>query len=75
VLEALDRVKYQLVSIVRDVESRDPVVEFYKQGVDRTLIRENLRRSPEERLRALQALQRFAAEVRKAGVTIRHEQK
>ena len=49
----------------------DPVVELYKQGVDRTLIRENLRRSPEERIRALEELQRFAAEVRKAGIAVR----
>lgn len=58
----------------RDIEV-DPVIEFYKQGVDRTLIRENLRRSPEDRLRALQALQTFADEVRRAGAAIRHEPK
>jgi hypothetical protein len=45
----------------------DPVIEAYKKDVDRTLIRENLRRTVEERLRNLTALQRFAAEVRKAG--------
>ena len=45
----------------------DPVIEAYKKDVDRTLIRENLRRTVEERLRNLMALQRFAAEVRKAG--------
>ena len=53
----------------------DPVVQFYKQGVDRTLIRQNLRRSPEERIRALEALQRFATEVRRAGAAARHESK
>jgi transcriptional regulator with XRE-family HTH domain len=31
----------------------DPVVALYKQGVDRTLLRENLRRSVDERLRTL----------------------
>ena len=45
----------------------DPVIEAYKKDVDRTLIRENLRRTVEERLRNLMALQRFAAEVRQAG--------
>jgi hypothetical protein len=45
----------------------DPVVEAYKPGIDRTLIRENLKRSPEERVRALQQLQAFAEELRKAG--------
>jgi antitoxin (DNA-binding transcriptional repressor) of toxin-antitoxin stability system len=41
------------------------VVERYKRDVDRTLIRENLRRGPEERLRALQNLQQFASELRR----------
>lgn len=51
----------------------DPVVEFYKRGVDLTLIRENLRKTPEERIRALEDLQRFAEEVRQAGVAFRRE--
>lgn len=50
----------------------DPVIELYKQGVDRTLIRENLRRTPDERLRALQELLRFAEEVRRAGDAVRN---
>lgn len=45
----------------------DPVVEAYKQHVDRSLIRENLKRSVEERLEALMQLQRFAEELRRAG--------
>jgi hypothetical protein len=45
----------------------DPVIDAYKSGIDRTLIRENLRRSPEERVRALQQLQAFAEELRRAG--------
>lgn len=45
----------------------DPVIEAYKKDVDRTLIRENLRRSVEERLRNLTAMQTFAKELRKAG--------
>jgi predicted XRE-type DNA-binding protein len=40
----------------------DPVVEAYKAGVDRSLIRANLRRSIEERLEALAKLQEFAEE-------------
>ena len=63
------------VSSSSDAQDRDPVVEFYKRGVDRTLIRQNLRRSPEERIRALQDLLRFAAEVRRAGVAVRHQSK
>jgi hypothetical protein len=59
------------VSAPSDLEGFDPVIEFYKRGMDRTLIRENLRKSAEQRLRALQDLQRFAEEVRKAGAAIR----
>ena len=46
---------------------RDPVIEAYRQSIDLTLIRENLRLSPEQRLRRLQELQRFADELRRAG--------
>ena len=45
----------------------DPVTEEYKKDVDRTLIRENLKLTPEERVRKLMKLQRFAAELRRAG--------
>ncbi len=45
----------------------DPVIEAYKRDVDRTLLRENLKLTPDERLRQLVRLQRFAEEVRKAG--------
>ncbi len=45
----------------------DPVIEAYKAGIDRTLLRENLKRSPAERLANLVALQRFAEELRRAG--------
>jgi hypothetical protein len=54
-------------------ETPDPVVDAYKPGVDRTLIRENLKRSPEERIRALQHLQVFAEELRRAGRKLRGE--
>jgi len=45
----------------------DPVIEAYKRDIDRTLIRENLRRSVDERFARLVALQGFAAELRRAG--------
>ena len=44
----------------------DPVIEAYKQHVDRTLIRENLKRSVEERFLNLMKLQQFAEELRRA---------
>lgn len=45
----------------------DPVVEAYRAGVDATLLKRNLRLTPEERLLQAIALQRRAEEVRKAG--------
>lgn len=45
----------------------DPVVEAYKAGVDRTLIRENLKLTVEERFLKAMALSRFADELRRAG--------
>lgn len=45
----------------------DPVIETYKRDVDRTLLDENLRRSVDERVRNLMALQRLAEEARRAG--------
>lgn len=45
----------------------DPVIEVYKRDIDRTLLRENLKLSVEDRLRQLMELQRFAEELRRAG--------
>lgn len=44
----------------------DPVIERYKVDVDRTLIRENLRKTHEERLLTLQRMQGFVDELRAA---------
>ena len=45
----------------------DPVIEVYKRDVDRTLIRESLRLSVEQRFEKLMRLQQFAEELRRAG--------
>ena len=45
----------------------DPVIEAYKKDVDRSLIRENLKLTVEERFEKLAAHQRFARELREAG--------
>jgi len=45
----------------------DPVVEAYKKNLDRSLIRQNLQRSIQERLEALMELQRFAEELQRSG--------
>jgi hypothetical protein len=46
---------------------QDPVVELYKRDVDRTLLRANLKLTPEERLLKLQDFVKFLSEVRSAG--------
>jgi len=45
----------------------DPVIEAYKRDIDRTLLRENLKLTVEERFLKLMELQRFATELRRAG--------
>jgi len=49
----------------------DPVIEAFKPGIDRTLIRENLKLSYEERLLKLMQLQKFANELRRQGARAR----
>ena len=44
----------------------DPVVDAYKRDIDRTLLRENLKKSPDQRIRALAKHQDFMREVRRA---------
>ena len=45
----------------------DPIIELYKKDLDRTLIRENLKLTVEQRFEKAMALQRLAEEVRRAG--------
>jgi hypothetical protein len=45
----------------------DPVIDAYKPGIDVTLLRENLKLTPDQRLRRLVELQRAAEELRRAG--------
>jgi hypothetical protein len=45
----------------------DPIIEAYKKDVDRTLIRQNLRLTVDERFQQLMKLQQFAEELRRAG--------
>lgn len=47
--------------------SRDLVTEAYKAGIDRSLLRANLARTPTQRVENLMALQRLAAEARRSG--------
>jgi len=51
----------------------DPVIEAYKKDVDRTLLRQNLMRTPDERWKLLTAQLRLAEELRRAGAKARGE--
>ncbi len=44
----------------------DPVVEAYKAGIDQTLVLEQLKRTPEERLRRIEDLQHAVLEMAEA---------
>ena len=54
---------------------RDPVVEVYMRDVDRTLLRENLKLTPTQRLEKLASFSSFAAELRAAGARARRSKK
>ena len=43
----------------------DPVIEAYKKDIDRTLLRENLRLTVEQRLENLMRVQEFADDLQK----------
>ena len=45
----------------------DPVIEAYKKDIDRTLLRENLTLTPEQRIRKLQSFLALVGELRRAG--------
>jgi hypothetical protein len=62
---------------VNDAEGayRDPVVEAYKKGIDRTLLRANLKLTVTERFRRAMAHARFADQLRRAGRELRSQQK
>jgi hypothetical protein len=49
----------------------DPVIEAYKKNIDRTLLIENLKLTPTERIRRLEELLQFAEALREAGKRLR----
>ncbi|MGH9532495.1 MAG: hypothetical protein ACRD2Q_08885 [Terriglobales bacterium] len=52
----------------------DPVIEAYKKDIDRSLLRENLKLTVEERFEELRRLQEFAGELRRAGREAKHDE-
>lgn len=57
---------WQPISDCGPNRTTDPIIELYKRDVDRTLLRENLRLSPEQRLQKLEGFVRFVGELRMA---------
>lgn len=51
---------------------RDAVIEAYKRDVDRTPLRENLRKSVDQRLRDMETFRKGAEELRRAVRSARH---
>ena len=45
----------------------DPVIEAFKKDIDRTLLRANLKLTPEQRILKLQDVLAFVAALREAG--------
>ena len=56
-------------------DSIDEVIEIYKRDVDRTLIRENLRLTPDERLKRMESVLRFITEARASVENARRQKK
>lgn len=63
---------FQLHAELRAPAPADPVIAEFKRDIDRTLLRENLRKTPEQRVRSLQSLARLAREAQRAGAKLRH---
>ena len=52
---------------------RDPVIEVYKKDVDRTLLRENLKLTVQERFEKFERFMEYVNELREAGRKARRE--
>jgi hypothetical protein len=50
----------------------DPVIELYKKDIDRTLLRENLKISVEERFQKFEQFMEYVHELSEAGRWARH---
>lgn len=59
---------------VKERSSIDDIIDLYKKDVDRTLLRENLKLTPSERLEKLMGMQAFVEECRRAGRRLRGKQ-
>ncbi len=60
---------------VKERSSIDDIIELYKKDVDRTLLRENLKLTPTERLEKLMGMQKCVEELRRAGYEVRRKRR
>jgi hypothetical protein len=60
---------------MKAVAANKDSVRDYMRDVDRTLLRQNLKLTPEQRLAKFASFMRFTAELRRAGESIRRSTK
>lgn len=65
---------FELSLELKPGSAADDSVNAYKTGIDRTLLRENLKKSVESRMKSLAALARLADEARNAGRALLRKQ-
>jgi hypothetical protein len=53
--------------LVGGIFPRDPVIEAYKKDVDRTILRENLKLTVEQRMAKFESFMKLVCELRSAG--------
>lgn len=53
------------------MESQDPIIALYRKHLDKSLLLENLKRTPTERIQRLMDMQVLAEEMRRAGKAAR----
>jgi hypothetical protein len=63
------------MSAKRPLFEPDPVVEAFKKDIDRTLIRENLKLTPHQRVLKFLKFHAFSEELRRAGEELRRRQR
>jgi hypothetical protein len=66
-MTAMETVRDVSTNPLAERSSIDDIIDLYKMDVDRTLLREALKLTPEQRLERLYELVRLAEELREAG--------
>ena len=67
--------RYAMLRVMDSVAANTDSVGDFMRDVDRTLLRENLKLTPEERLDKFASFMRFIAELRRAGENVRRSGK